>query len=133
MRIEANVFNIPVAFFVLAGTAYGIFTHWSEWVGFLAIYLTAAMFGMVGFYFKMLERRHGARPEDSEDGDIAEHAGEQGVFAPWSWWPLVLAAGAALSFVALAVDWWIMAPAAVLGVIGLWGWVFEFSRGQHAH
>ncbi len=30
MRIEANVFNIPVAFFLVAGTAYGIFTHWTE-------------------------------------------------------------------------------------------------------
>ncbi len=133
MRIEANVFNIPVAFFVLAGTAYGIFTHWSEWVGFLAIYLTAGMFGMVGIYFKMLEKRHGQRPEDLEEAEIADHAGEQGVFAPWSWWPLVLGIGCALAFVALAVDWWIMAPAAVVGVIGLVGWVMEFSTGQHAH
>lgn len=133
MRTEANVFIIPVGFFALAGIAYGIFTGWSEWVGFLAIFLTGATFLFVGVYFRMLTKRHGERPEDAADGEIADNAGEQGVFAPWSWWPLVLAAGAALAFTALAVGWWIMVPAAVVGVIGLWGWVFEFSRGQHAH
>ncbi|WP_062293659.1 cytochrome c oxidase subunit 4 [Demequina phytophila] len=133
MRTEANVFIVPALFFFLAGTAYGIFTHWSEWVGFLAIYLTGGMFGMVAIYFKMLERRHGQRAEDRLDAEISEDAGEQGVFAPWSWWPLVCGAGAALVFVAAAVDWWIMAPAGVLAVIGLVGWVMEYSRGQHAH
>jgi putative Mn2+ efflux pump MntP len=133
MRIEANLFNIPVAFFLVAGTAYGYFTDWSEWVGFLAIYLTGAMFLMVGVYFKMLEKRHGQRAEDREDAEISEDSGEQGVFAPWSWWPLVCGLGAALAFTAMAVGWWIMVPAAIVGVIGLVGWVFEFSRGQHAH
>ncbi|MDX5449941.1 MAG: cytochrome c oxidase subunit 4, partial [Actinomycetes bacterium] len=116
-----------------AGTAYGIFTDWSEWVGTTAVFLTGGMFAMIAFYFKMLERRHGKRAEDRHDAEISEDAGEQGVFAPWSWWPLVCAAGAALAFTALAVGWWIMVPAAVVGVIGLVGWVFEFSRGQHAH
>ncbi len=133
MRIEANVFGIPAAFFFLAGTAYGIFNHWAEWVGVVAIYLTGGMFGMVYIYFRMLKHRHGRRPEDQDDGDVADHPGEQGVFAPWSWWPLLCALGAALAFTALAVGWWIMAPAAIIGIIGLVGWVFEFSRGQHAH
>ncbi|WP_062464490.1 cytochrome c oxidase subunit 4 [Demequina soli] len=133
MRTEANVFIIPGAFFFVAGTAYGIFTHWAEFVGVTAIYLTGAMFAMVSVYFKMLEKRHGKRAEDRLDAEISEDAGLQGVFAPWSWWPLVCGAGAALAFLALAVGWWIMAPAAVLGIIGLVGWVMEFSRGQHAH
>ncbi|MGC4174166.1 cytochrome c oxidase subunit 4 [Demequina sp.] len=133
MDREANLFILPALFFFAAGTVYGFLTHFHEWVGFLAILLTGGMFLMVGYYFRMLAKRHGKRPEDRNDGEIAELAGEQGVFAPWSWWPLVLAAAAALGFAALAIDWWIMAPAAVLAVIGLVGWVFEFSRGQHAH
>jgi hypothetical protein len=133
MRTESKVFVIPGLFFFVAGTAYGIFNHWSEWVGVTAIYLTGGMFLMVAIYFWMLAHRHGRRAEDRPDAEISEDAGEQGIFAPWSWWPLVCGAAAALAFVALAVDWWIMAPALVLGVIGLVGWVMEFSRGQHAH
>lgn len=133
MRNEARVFNWPAIFFIIAGLVYGYVTDWSEWVGLLAILLSGGMFFMVGVYFNMLTKRHGMRPEDNSEGMIAELAGEQGVYAPWSWWPLVLGLACALGFLALAVGWWMLAPAAVLAVIGLVGWVFEFSRGQHAH
>ncbi|WP_062079290.1 cytochrome c oxidase subunit 4 [Demequina globuliformis] len=133
MRLEANIFALPSIFFLGAALVYGFLTEWTEWVGFTGILLTFGMFIMVGVYFKMLQKRHGARPEDREDGDIAELSGEQGFYAPWSWWPIVLAAGAALAFVALAVGWWILVPATVVGVIGLVGWVMEFSTGRHAH
>ena len=133
MRLESNIFWIPSVFFFAAAIAYGIFTSWAEWVGITAILLTGGMFLMVGVYFKMLERRHGVRPEDDEAGEIASLSGEQGVYAPWSWWPLVIGIGAALAFVAMAVGWWIMVPAGIIGTIGLVGWVFEFSTGRHAH
>jgi len=133
VRQESAVFNIPAAFFFLAALAYGIVTDFSEWVGLLGIALTGGMFAMVGIYFNKLAKRHGPRPEDNRDGEIHELAGEQGVFAPWSWWPLVLGMAAALTFLSAAIGWWLMVPGLVLGVIGLIGWVFEFSRGQHAH
>jgi len=133
MNRESNIFLVPAVFFVVASIVYGFVTDFDEWVGFPALLLTGALFAMVGIYFRMLAKRHGKRPEDRNDGEIADLAGEQGVFAPWSWWPLVLGFAAMLAFAALAIDWWIMAPAFVVGVIGLVGWVFEFSRGQHAH
>jgi hypothetical protein len=133
MRTEANVFNIPGIFFFLVGIVYGFLTGFDEWVGLTAILLTGGLAVMIGIYFKMLEKRHGQRPEDDREGNIADLAGSQGVYAPWSWWPLILAAAAALGFLSLAVGWWVMAPAVALTVIGLVGWVFEFSRGQHAH
>ena len=36
-------------------------------------------------------------------------------------------------FVALAVGWWIMVPAAIVSVIGLVGWVMEYSFGRYSH
>jgi hypothetical protein len=132
MRLEANVFLLPGIFFLVIAFIYGWLTHFQELVGFPAILLTAGLAFMVGFYFKMLQKRHGARPED-RDADISEDAGDQGLFAPWSWWPLVLAAGAALAFISLAVAWWILIPALIVGVIGLVGWVMEYSRGRFAH
>lgn len=133
MRIEANIFNLPATFFVVVAFVYGWLTGWSEWVGLTCILLTGGLFFTVGLYLRMLVRRHGMRAEDDPDGDVATLPGEQGVFAPWSWWPLMLGIAAALGFTALAVGFWIMVPAAIMSVIGLVGWVFEFSRGQHAH
>jgi hypothetical protein len=88
---------------------------------------------MVGAYLALTARRIDPRPEDDEDGEIAEGAGDQGVYSPWSWWPLVIGAAAAIAFLSLALGWWILYIGLIVGVIGLVGWVFEFSRGQHAH
>jgi hypothetical protein len=133
MKIEANLFLLPGAFFLLVAIVYGFLTDFQELVGFPAILLSAALAFMVGVYFKMLEKRHGDRPEDRDDAAISELPGDQGLYAPWSWWPLVLAFGCALAFVAMAVGWWIMVPAVMVSVVGLLGWVFEFSTGRFSH
>lgn len=132
MNVEARLFYLPALFFFGAATVYGILSG-GEVVGTVCIALTGGLSAMIGFYFRLLSRRFGERPEDDADGEIRSSAGEQGVYAPWSWWPFVVALAAACGFTALAVGWWLMVPAGILAVIGLVGWVFEFSRGQHAH
>ncbi len=133
MKTESNIFFVPGAFFLLVAFVYGYVTDFKELVGFPGILLSAGLAFMVGVYFRMLAKRHGERPEDREDARIEELPGNQGFYSPWSWWPLVLALASALGFVALAVGWWIMVPAGILAIIGLVGWVFEFSRGRFAH
>jgi hypothetical protein len=132
MNIEARIFYLPAIFFFSAATVYGLLSHW-EVVGTVCIALTGALATMIGIYFRMLARRFGERPEDDANAEIQGSPGEQGVYAPWSWWPFVLGLAAAGGFTALAVGWWLMVPAGIIAVIGLVGWVFEFSRGQHAH
>ena len=133
MRTEANIFWAPGIFFLIVATVYGFITNFEEWAGFLALLLAAGLALMVAVYFSMLAKRHTNRPEDDLHGEIEDHAGEQGVYAPWSWWPIVLAGGAAIGFIAMAVGWWLMAPAVIVTVVGLVGWVMEYSTGKHAH
>ncbi len=133
MKTEKMIFFVPGAFFLLVAIVYGFLTHFKELVGFPAMLLSAGLALMIAFYFRMLEKRHGVRPEDRADGVVFDQAGDQGLYAPWSWWPLVLAFGCALGFVAMAVGWWVMVPAAIVAVIGLIGWVFEFSTGRFSH
>lgn len=132
MKSTVRVFGVLTAFFLLVGTVYGLLTG-GEAVGTGALLLSGGLAGMIAFYLAVVDRRSGEMPEDDPFGEIADGAGEYGVYAPWSWWPLVLALAAAMTFTALAVGWWLMVPAVMIGVIGLIGWVFEFSRGQHAH
>ncbi len=132
MKVEAKFFFIGIAFFVPVGLVYALWSG-GEAVGTVALPLAGGLVGMIGGYFALLSRRIDARPEDDEHAEIEQGAGDQGVYAPWSWWPLVLAAGAALTFAALAVGYWMLVVAVPLGVVGLIGWVYEFSRGQHAH
>ena len=132
MRLEAKLFLAGVLFFIPVGLVYAALSH-GEPVGSAGLPLVGGLVGMIGGYFALLARRIDRRPEDDEHAEIAEGAGDQGVFAPWSWWPLVLAVGAALGFAALAVGWWMLAIALPFAVVGLVGWVFEYSSGQHAH
>ena len=90
MKIESRIFGFGVFFFVPVAFIYGYLTNWTEWVGALAILLVGGLAGMIGAYLGFTGRRVGMRPEDRNDAEIHEGAGEQGHFSPWSWWPLML-------------------------------------------
>lgn len=132
MKFEAKLFLSGVLFFIPIGVIYGFWSH-GEPVGTVSIPLTGGLVGMIGGYLALVARRIDARPEDDPHATIEDNAGEQGIYSPWSWWPLVLAGSAAVTFAGLAVGWWLFVLGAAIGVIALVGWVFEFSRGQHAH
>lgn len=133
MKIETNLFVYMMPFFLIVGTVYGFMVEWQEHVGFLALWLTGGLSGMIGFYFAFTGKRVGQRPEDRLDAEIHEGSGEQGHFSPWSWWPLALGTSAATGFLGLAVGWWILYIGMGFAVIAIVGWVYEYSRGDHAH
>jgi hypothetical protein len=132
MRTEAKTFLYLVPWFIAVGLVYGFWSGW-EPVGSLGIILVAGLMLMIGAYFGVLVRRIDPRPEDNPEGDIEQGAGDQGVYSPWSWWPLAIASAAAVTFLGLAVGWWMVYVGTAFGMLALVGWVFEFSRGQHAH
>lgn len=133
MKIETMIFAIVGVFFLPVAIVYGFLVDWKEWVGILALLLCFGLGIMISSYLMLTGRRVGMRPEDREDAEIHEGAGEQGHFSPWSWWPLVLGASAAISFLGVAVGWWILFIGAGIALVALVGWVFEYSRGDHAH
>jgi len=132
VKLETKLFLYGVLFFVPVGLIYAVWSD-GEPVGMLGIPLVGGLVGMIGAYFALLSRRIDPRPEDDEHGEIEQGAGDQGVYAPWSWWPLAIGAAAAIAFLGMAVGFWLTGIGAVLGIIALIGWVFEYSRGQHAH
>src|SRR3712207_3082579 len=132
MRTESKTFLYLVPWFLLIDVIYALWSGF-EPVGSLGILLLAGMALMIGGYFVVLRRRIDARPEDNPDGLVEQGAGDQGVFSPWSWWPLAIGAAAATVFLGLAVGWWLVYVGSALGMVALVGLIFEFSRGQHAH
>ncbi|MDM7853612.1 cytochrome c oxidase subunit 4 [Cellulomonas alba] len=132
MKLEVKLFLYGILFFFPVGLIYGVWSH-GEPVGTVGIPLVGGLVGMIGAYLALLSRRIDPRPEDDEQGEIAEGQGDQGVYSPWSWWPLVIGAAAAIAFLGLAVGFWLTGIGVALAIIGLVGWVFEFSRGIHAH
>ncbi|QNE46647.1 cytochrome c oxidase subunit 4 [Glaciihabitans sp. INWT7] len=104
-----------------------------EWVGAVAIGLAAILSAFVAFYLGRTNKSVGGLlPEDRLDANIDDGDPEQGFFSPWSWWPIMLAAGGALLFMGIAIGVWIAFIGAAITLISLVGWVYEYYRGNFA-
>lgn len=137
MLSNVRILLVMAAYFTLTTIAYGVWTYIDggaiEPIGTAAMGLLIILSVFVAYYLWMGVRRTSTLPEDNLDAEIADDAGEVGFFSPWSWWPLILGASAGLAFLALAVGWWLFYISVPFVIVGVIGFVYEYSRGQHAH
>ncbi|NED98290.1 cytochrome c oxidase subunit 4 [Phytoactinopolyspora alkaliphila] len=131
MRIEGLVFAVVAVFLAIVTPVYWFLSK--DPTGTTALAVTFGLGAMIAFYFMLLARRIGPRPEDRHDGEIEELAGEYGFFSPHSWWPLAAGASATVVFLGLVYAWFILIIGLALAAIAVLGWVFEYYRGEHAH
>ncbi|KQY36770.1 MULTISPECIES: cytochrome c oxidase subunit 4 [Nocardia] len=138
MRIEARIFELLTAFFILVGIVYGFFTAQSrtgiEWAGTTAIVLTAGLSLIIGTYFRFVARRIDLRPEDYEEAEIVDGAGDLGFFSPGSFWPILLAGAGSVTALGLAFfQFWLIGLGVVLVLAAAAGLVFEYYLGAEKH
>lgn len=132
----AVLWVLAVYFFILTV----VYTVWSvidtsevEWIGSIAIGLSGVLSMFIAFYLQVqLKNQGGVLPEDRLEAEIDEGDPEIGFYSPWSWWPLVIAAGTALAFLGLAVGFWVSLYAIPIVLISLIGWTYEYHRGYFA-
>lgn len=132
----ALLWVLAVYFFVLTA----VYTVWSlidtaevEWIGSVAIGLSGVLSVFIAFYLQIqLKNQGGALPEDRLEADIDEGDPEIGFYSPWSWWPVLIAVGAAVAFLGLAVGFWVSLYAIPIVLIALIGWTYEYHRGYFA-
>ncbi|MEV0294958.1 cytochrome c oxidase subunit 4 [Nocardia sp. NPDC050710] len=138
MKIEARIFELLTVFFVLVAVVYGFFTAQSrtgvEWAGTTAIVLSAGLSLIVGTYFRFVARRLDLRPEDYEDAEIVDGAGDLGFFSPGSFWPILLAASGSIAALGLAFfQFWLIGIGVVCILAAAAGLVFEYYLGPEKH
>jgi hypothetical protein len=145
MGTNARLFWILAGFFFFADALYIV---WSiiaapdrtielykqiEWVGAIAIGLSGALAVLIAFYLSRIHSSQGGElPEDRLDALIDDGDAEQGHFSPWSWWPIVLGAAAALTVLGLAIGPWISFIGVAILIVAVVGWVYEYYRGYFA-
>lgn len=118
-------------FFLVVAPVYWLLTE--DWTGTTALVMTTLLCVLMGFYLGVVAKQIPARPEDRNDGEIADGAGELGFFPPYSWWPLFAALSLAVLVVGFVIGWWLFIIGAVLLAGMVIGWVFEYYIGVHAH
>ncbi|QFU87654.1 cytochrome c oxidase subunit 4 [Amycolatopsis sp. YIM 10] len=137
MKVEARIFDIVTLFAFLVAVVYGVMTgkmspYGVEPVGLVALILTGGLSLLAGSYLRFVARRIEPRPEDREDAEVSDGAGELGFFSPGSYWPVGLAASAATAGVAMAFfEIWLLVTAIVMLLITIGGLVFEYHTGPN--
>ncbi|MDT4999302.1 MAG: hypothetical protein QOK12_1407 [Mycobacterium sp.] len=139
MHIEARLFEFLTAFFALVTVVYAVLTALYanggvEWAGTTALVLTTGLTLITGTFFRFVARRLDTRPEDYEDAEISDGAGELGFYSPGSWWPLLIALSASVTAVAVAL-WlpWLIATGGTFVIATAAGLVFEYYTGPEKH
>jgi Cytochrome c oxidase subunit IV len=139
MHIEARLFEFLTAFFIISAVVYGVLTAMFatggvEWAGTTALVLTSGLTLIVGTFFRFVARRLDTRPEDYEDAEISDGAGELGFYAPHSWWPVLVALAASVTAVGAAL-WlpWLLVTGVCLVLAAAAGLVFEYYVGPEKH
>jgi hypothetical protein len=138
MKVEARIFELLTVFFIIVACVYAFFTGQSstgvEWAGTTAIVLTAGLTLIVGTYFRFVARRLDLRPEDYEEAEIVDGAGDLGFFSPGSFWPICLAGAAALTAIGFAFfQLWLIAIGVICILTAAAGLVFEYHIGPEKH
>ena len=140
MKTEWRIFAVVTVFLF---AACGLYWWWTDhefkghpdFIGVVALALSGTLCLMCGLYFWFVSRRIDPRPEDRDDAEISDGAGEIGFFSPGSYWPIGIAFAAVLTGVGLVyLAWWLIAVGLIAVLAGAGGLLFEYYTGaRKAH
>ncbi len=131
MRASYRLFLFLFAFYAIVG---GVYTYMGgEPLGVTAIFLSAGLALIIGYYLWFINRRTGGvLPEDNPNALISDGAGELGFYSPHSWWPLPVGLSATAAGVGLIVGWWLTLIAVGALIISVMGFVLEYERPSNS-
>lgn len=139
MKTNAVIFWIIAIYFLVIGIVYTLWNlgihGYIEWAGTVALFLAAALGGMIGGHLILVLRKQGGTlVEDLDDSDVDDGDPEVGEFSPWSWWPILLALSASLFILGFSIGhgFWLVFLAAPFIMVSIVGWVYEYYRGHFA-
>jgi hypothetical protein len=127
MKVEGLLFSFLSVFFLASASVYWAVSK--DPTGFTVLLLTGGMAFIIGYYVLFTASRMDLRPEDREDAEIAEGAGEVGFFAPHSWWPIIMGASFTTTTIGLVFGPFLVVIGAFALLIAVSGLLFEYYVG----
>ncbi len=128
MKTEAWLFAGVAGFFLVTDVVYAYFSR--EPAGTAALTVSFAMASVISFFCLVNYRRRGSRPEDRKEAQVADRAGRLDFFPPHSAYPVLTAAGAALTAVGIVYGMWLFLPAVGILLAGVLGLAFQFNQRE---
>lgn len=142
MKREAWIYYPLALFFIMMTVVYFFLGRYDshspngpkiEWAGVAALALSGLMMAMIGAVFHLTGRKMDDRPEDRQDAEVYDGAGDIGFFPPSSIWPFWCAVTAGLIFLGPVFGWWLTILGVGFGVWALGGWIYQYYRGDYQH
>jgi cytochrome c oxidase subunit IV len=124
VKIEGFLFAFIAVFLLPVDIVYWYTSH--DPTGTTAMALAVLLGALVSSYLFVTARRIDLRPEDNQEGEISDGAGEIGFFSPYSWAPLWCAGSAAIIFSGLVFGWWMVFLGGALAIPAVGSMVFEY-------
>jgi hypothetical protein len=131
MKVEGYLFALIAVFLGGVDIVYWIYSK--DPAGTTALALGAGLGTLVGSYLLFTGTRMEPRPEDLDDADIADGAGELGFFSPYSWAPLWCGLAAATCFLGLVFGWWLFMIGAAFAIPAVGSMLFEYYSDTAAY
>jgi hypothetical protein len=134
LHVETWIFLGLTAFFAVAAIVYAILAP-TEPVGIVALALTTGLTLIIGTFLRFVSRRlEEPRPEDNDDAEVSDGAGDIGFFSPGSYFPFFLAACVALVAIATAyLLIWLMVIGVGFLLFVVCGFIYEYHRRPAHH
>jgi Cytochrome c oxidase subunit IV len=124
MKVEGYLFGFIAVFLAIVDVIYWFGSH--DPAGTTALALGTGLGALVASYLLVTAHRIDPRPEDLEDADISDGAGELGFFSPYSWAPLWCGLAAATTFLGIVFGWWLFAIGAAFAIPAVGSMVFQY-------
>jgi hypothetical protein len=124
MKVEGYLFGFIAVFLLPVDIIYWFTSH--DPTGTTAMALAVLLGALVSSYLFVTARRIDERPEDNQDAEISDGAGEIGFFSPYSWAPLWCAGSAAMIFAGVVFGWWLVFLGAAFAVPAIGSMIFEY-------
>jgi hypothetical protein len=124
MKVEGYLFAFIAVFLGGVDIVYWFTSH--DPTGTTALALGCGLGLLVASYLLFTARRMEPRPEDLDDADISDGAGELGFFSPYSWAPLWCGLAAATCFLGLVFGWWLFIIGFAFAIPAIGSMLFEY-------
>lgn len=126
MKAECILFSGVALFFAATGGVYVAYSR--DPAGVAALIISFLMSGVIAFYFGVQYSRHGRRLEDRKDSEVREMAGPLAFFPPRSYYPVLAAAGVALTGLGVVYGLWLFLIGLGAVAPGIAGFVFQYQE-----
>lgn len=141
MRSEYRLFGLISVFLFAAAAVYWFWTKAEastpgnaagpDWIGTTALILSGLLCAMITLSLWIVSRRIDPRPEDRDDAEMSDGAGEVGFFSPGSYWPFGVALSGAVAGLGM-VYWqpWLIGVGIIAVLVTAGGFLFEYYTGS---